>query len=181
MQRALLVPLAVAALFLAALLWAQGWPLPPLAPPAVPPLSAASPSPAADVRVVISQRRLTQEMARALGDNPALRDPALQLLPLNRLRVSATLSTQILGRILSLPVGVTMALAVAEGRATVTPEGVDVGGAPLPFQVVDARLREVARSAEEQINATADRVAEITALRLVAISTTVDGLQLDFN
>jgi hypothetical protein len=145
------------------------------------PQDSGSVSTTYDVRVIIGEKYVNSQMLVALRNDPALQDPTIDMLPPNRARGTATVNLKILGTTLSLRPGVLMHFDVANGRATMTVDSIDLGGLSVPTNAIQNDIERIQKVAEDQINVDIQNAIRGTNLKLSGISATDDSLVIDFN
>jgi uncharacterized protein YpmS len=147
-----------------------------------PAASSLAPAPEdADVSLSVSERRLAQEMAASLAGNPNLRDPAFELSPPDRARVTVSAHTQLLGQTVQIRPTVQMRFVLSDGRVQVVAEGMEVAGLPIPDWLADIPMREFTEPIERQVNETVQQMEAGSGLKLTSVSATDDSLVLGFS
>ena len=134
-----------------------------------------------DVQLSVSERRMAQQMAESLRDNPNVKDPVFKLVPPDSAQVTVTLSTQILGQTLEVRPTVEMQFVVVDGLVQVRARSMDVNGVPVPSWAADVPMRQFTQPIEEQINAAVRQVSSGSQLQLTSIDVTDDLLIMNFS
>jgi uncharacterized protein YpmS len=135
----------------------------------------------ADVSLSVSERRLAQEMAASLANDPYLRDPSFELAPPDSARVTVSASTQFLGQTFQIRPTVQMRFALVDGRVRVVADRMEVGGLPLPERLADIPMREFTEPIERQVNETVRQMEEGSGLELTSVHATENSLVLGFS
>jgi hypothetical protein len=144
--------------------------------------------PPGDFRIVIRESFLLEQMETQfqpiLNNLPSygipLEEPAINLLPDNRIAVSATTQVPFLNRPVTVRPTVTIALAAENNRMSLEIESVNLEGIALPAALIAPQIEGIQTQLETQINLVLEQFSRIFELELVGIGTTEDLLILDF-
>ncbi len=102
-------------------------------------------------------------------------------MPPNRFLITMVTSVGFLGQNLGVNTTATMSVRVANGRALLTLEKVDVVGLNVPSDLVTPVAERMRAQSEDQLNRLISRSLQGTTLKLSNVRVAADSVQIDFS